>query len=91
MQHESRNSNRCDAVGEKELIYSFSSVRFRVCVLSLGHVQLFTTPWTVACQAPLSMWVLQARILEWVASSRGCSQPRDRIQVSCIAGAFFII
>ena len=27
------------------------------------------TPWTVACQAPLSMGILQARILEWVASS----------------------
>ena len=27
------------------------------CVLScsLSHVQLFATPWTVACQAPLSM------------------------------------
>ena len=37
------------------------------------------TPWTVACQAPLSMGILQARILEWVAmpSSRGCSQTRD--------------
>ena len=36
-------------------------------------------PWTVAHQAPLSMWILQARILEWVAmpSSRGSSQPRD--------------
>ena len=33
---------------------------------------------------------LQARILEWVAmpSSRGSSQPGDRIQVSCIAGRF---
>ena len=32
----------------------------------------------------------QARILEWVAmpSSRGSSQPRDRTQVSCIAGRF---
>ena len=31
--------------------------------------------------------ILQARILEWVASpsSRGSSQPRDRTQVSCIA------
>ena len=30
-------------------------------------------PWTVACKVPLSMGVLQARILEWVAisSSRG--------------------
>ena len=35
--------------------------------------------------------ILQARILEWVASpfSRGSSQPRDRTQVSCIAGRFF--
>ena len=34
---------------------------------------------------------LQARILEWVAFpfSRGSSQPRDRTQVSCIAGGFF--
>ena len=27
------------------------------------------TPWTVACQAPLSMGFSQARILEWVAIS----------------------
>jgi len=35
--------------------------------------------------------VLQARILEWVAIlfSRGSSQPRDRTQVSGIAGGFF--
>ena len=35
--------------------------------------------------------VLQARILEWVAFPffRGCSQPRDRTQVSCIIGRFF--
>ena len=35
--------------------------------------------------------ILQARILEWVAIpfSRGASQPRDRTQVSCIAGGFF--
>ena len=37
--------------------------------------------------------ILQARILEWVAIpfSRGPSQPRDRTQVSCMAGRFFII
>ena len=29
------------------------------------------TPWTVACQAPLSMGILQARILEWVALLQG--------------------
>ena len=35
--------------------------------------------------------ILQARILEWVAFpfSKGSSQLRDRIQVSCIAGGFF--
>ena len=35
--------------------------------------------------------ILQARILEWVALcfSRGSSQPRDWIQVSCIAGGFW--
>ena len=35
--------------------------------------------------------ILQARILEWVAFpfSRGSSQPRNRTQVSCIAGRFF--
>ena len=40
---------------------------------SLSRVQLFVTPWTAACQAPLSMEILQARILEWVVmpSSRG--------------------
>ena len=47
----------------------------------------------MACQAPLSMGILQARILEWVTmpSSRESSQPRDRIQVSLIAGGFFTI
>ena len=35
--------------------------------------------------------ILQARILEWVTFpfSRGSSQPKDRTQVSCIAGGFF--
>ena len=31
---------------------------------SHSHVQLFGTPWTIVCQAPLSMGILQARILE---------------------------
>ena len=37
--------------------------------------------------------ILQDRILECVAVpfSRGSSQPRDRIQVSCVAGGFFTI
>ena len=37
--------------------------------------------------------ILQARILERIVMpfSRGSSQPRDRTQVSCIAGGFFTI
>ena len=48
-----------------------------ICVQSLSHVQLFATPWTVALQAPLSMGILQTRILEWVAmpSSRDLPNP----------------
>ena len=34
-----------------------------------NHVQLFVTLWAVARQAPLSMGILQARIMEWVAMS----------------------
>ena len=49
------------------------------------------TPWTVVCQAPLSMGILQARTLERLAmpSSRGSSQLRDQTLASRIAGGFF--
>ena len=52
----------------------FSSVQFSHSVVSDS-----VTPWTVALEAPLSMGILQARVLKWVAmpSSRGSSQPRD--------------
>ena len=57
----------------------------------LSHFSLSVTLSTVTCQALLSMGILQARILEWVAmpSSRGSSQPKDQTQVSFIAGGFF--
>ena len=57
-----------------------------VVVWSLTCVWLFVTPWTVAYQAPLSTGILQARILEWVASpfSRGSSRPRDWTKSSCV-------
>ena len=44
-------------------------------------------------QAPLSIGILQARILEWVTVpfSRGSYSPRNKTQVSCIAGRFFTI
>ena len=38
------------------------------------------TPWTVAHQAPLSMGILQARILEWVAISSSGDLPNPGIE-----------
>ena len=45
------------------------------------------TVWTVASQPLLSMGILQARILEWVAmpSSRGSSELRDGTRISCVS------
>ena len=57
---------------EKECIYMY------VCVLNHSVVSdSLWPPWTVAHQSPLSMGILQARILAWVAmpSSRGSSNP----------------
>ena len=57
-----------------------------VCAKSLSHVQLFAAPWIAARPAPLSMGILQARILEWIAisCSRGSSWSRDQTYVSCV-------
>ena len=66
-----------------------------VHVLShFSRVQLCMTLWTVVPQASLSMRILQARILEWVAmpSSRGSSPTRDQTRVSespALASRFF--
>ena len=66
---------------------------FFVLSCLLSHVRIFAIPWAETCQTPLTMGILQARILEWVAmpSSRGSSQSRDQTQVSHIAGKFFTI
>ena len=68
---------------------------FLVCMLScFSLVWLYVILWTVARPAPLSMGILQARILEWFAmpSSRGSSWSRYRTGVFCsfyTAGGFF--
>ena len=49
-----------------ELIWCRSSFITRYM---LSHVRLFAAPWAVALQAPQSVGISQARILEWVASS----------------------
>ena len=53
-------------------------------VLSCSDMSDSGSLWTVANKAPLSMGILQARILGWVAipSSRGSSKPRNQTQVA---------
>ena len=60
-------------------------------VLSRSVVSNSGSPWTIACQAPLSMEILQARTLNWVAYpfSRGASWPRNWIRVSYMEGRLF--
>ena len=62
-----------------------------VCAQSLSRVWLFVTPWTVACQAPLSMEFSRQEYWSGVAVSfsRGSSRPRDQTHVSYFAGRFF--
>ena len=66
------------------ITYCYSYIMSHVWVLS--HVWPCVTSWTIARQAPLSIGILQARILEWVAisSSRRSSRPRDWTLVSSI-------
>ena len=63
-------------------------------ISSLNWNEVKVTQFCLTLCSPMDytvLGILQARILEWVAFpfSRGSSQPRDRIQVSCIAGGFF--
>ena len=64
------------------------AIKYQVCGGDLVANSCLTlrTSRTVACQAPLSMGLFQAKILEWLALSfsRGSSRPRNRTWVSCI-------
>ena len=64
-----------------------------VCVCLVVSNSLRPRGLHIAHQVPLSMGILQARILEWIAmpSSTGSFQPRDRTLVSRIAGRFFTV
>ena len=59
----------------------------------LSNVQLFSSPWTIAHQTSLSIgFSRQEYWSELPRPSPGeCSQPRDRTQVSHVAGRFFIV
>ena len=68
------------------LLYCVSAQLFHLCPILCDPVDSSPPGFSVH-------GVPQARILQWVAVpfSRGSSQPRDRIWVSCIAGGFFVI
>ena len=76
-----------------QVLLCAQNISFQRYVLIRPVVSDSATPCTVVCQAPLSMGILQARILEWIATpfSRGSSPPRDGTQVSHVAGGFFTI
>ena len=65
-----------------------SILNTEVCACSVAQPCL-TLCHPMSCSPPGSSvpGMLQARIVEWVATpfSRGSSQPRDRIQVSCVS------
>ena len=50
-----------------------------IMTVKISHVQLFSTPWTAARQAPLSMEFFMQRILEWVAIP--FSNTRDNLDI----------
>ena len=59
-------------------------------LVAMSSLTLFVTPWTVVCQAPLSMGFPRqeywSAFQEWVtiSLSKRSSQPRDQDCVSCI-------
>ena len=60
-----------------------------MCCSLLSCVWFFATLWTVDPQTPLSLEFSRQEYQVDIPFSRGSSQPRGRIQVSCIAGRFF--
>ena len=64
-----------------------------VVVYSLSHVQLFATPWTVDCQAPLSMGFLRQEQESWSVlpfpSPGDVPNPGIKHVFPTLAGEFF--
>ena len=74
------------------LVISCKMVKCGWSFVCVSHSAMSYCLWPMDCSPPGSSFlgILQARILESVAIplSRGSFRPRDRIQVSCIAGKF---
>ena len=61
----------------------------KVKVKSVSRIPLFATPWTVAYEAPPSMEFSRQEYQSAISFSRGSSQSRDRIRVSCTVSRRF--
>ena len=76
------------------LLYICVFVRFSPCVFLVTQLcPTLCDPMASSPPASSVHGILQARILEWVANLflGESSQPRDRTQVSCVAGRFFTV
>ena len=78
----------CSLAHYKELLSPSVSqlMCVHVCTLSHSVVSSFSvTSWTVANQAPLSMGSLRQQYWVAISFSRGSSQPRNQIHISCVS------
>ena len=57
-----------------------------LCTQSLGHVQFFAAPWTVACQTPLCMEFSGKEY--WSGPFRGVFNPRMEPMSPALAGGY---
>ena len=84
------NVSKCSSVSLYMLVIPIYHTHIGTCLVPQSCLTLCDL---MDCSPPGSSvhGILQARILEWVAVSfsRGSSQPRDRTQVSWIAGGFW--
>ena len=63
-----------------------STITFCVCLLNhFCHVQIFETPWTVACQTPLSLGFLRQEYWSGLLRSPPGDLPNQRLNF-CLSG-----
>ena len=84
-------SSNPSLAGKRVLYFNPKSTSEYLRVLVMQSCPTLCNPMFCSPPGSSAHGVLQARILEWVATSfsRGSSRPRDLTQVSCIADRFF--
>ena len=60
----------------------------RCCLVTQSRLTPFTTPWTIALQAPSVHGIFQARLLEWVAISSPGDLPLPEIEPTSLSLLF---